>query len=213
MSDCPAEALGDNAPPDRAFAELMDRLRAGDADAAAAIFHRFAQRLCALARGRLDRLVRPKLDPEDVLQSVFHSFFARHADGQFELDGWDSLWGMLVVLTVRKCGRRVGYYRAARRDVEREVADPPAPAAGDADWEAIAREPTPAEAALLTETVERLMQRLEGRERQILALSLQGLTTAEISAQVGRTERTVQRVLERVRKWLERMRAEQPEAP
>src|SRR5690242_9456367 len=55
------------------FADLMARLRAGDDAAAAALFQRFATRLIALARGRLDGLVRRKVDPEDVVQSVFRS--------------------------------------------------------------------------------------------------------------------------------------------
>ena len=56
--------------------------------------------------------------------------------------------------------------------------------------------------------VEHLMNRLEGRHRRILALSLQGYQPAEISAEVGCTERTVYRVPERIRQWLERMRDE-----
>src|SRR5205085_2583064 len=116
---------------------------------------------------------------EDVLQSVFRSFFSRQAEGQFELESWDSLWSMLVVLTVRKCGRRAGYFHAARRDVQRERAPAPAGADSAAGGEHMAADPTPAEAALLTETVEQLMGRLEGHERQILALRLQGYTIPE----------------------------------
>jgi RNA polymerase sigma-70 factor (ECF subfamily) len=186
---------------DLPFEELMGRLRAGDQDAAAQVFHRFARRLIALARSRLDKLVRPKVDPEDVVQSVFRSFFARHAEDPFDLNDWDSLWAVLTVVTVRKCGHRLDHLRAACRDVQREV-----PAA--AGWEVLAREPTPSQAALLTETLEQLMRALDDRDRQILTLSLQGLPPAAISAQVGYTERTVQRVLQRVRKWLERRHAE-----
>jgi hypothetical protein len=56
------------------FEECVARLRAGDEGMAAEIFHRFAHRLLALVRSRLDSLLRPKVDPEDLLQSVFHSF-------------------------------------------------------------------------------------------------------------------------------------------
>jgi RNA polymerase sigma-70 factor (ECF subfamily) len=190
---------------DRPFADVMQRLRAGDQDAATQVFQRFADRLIALARGRLNPVIRAKLDPEDVLQSVFRSFFTRHAEGQFDLANWDSLWSMLVVLTVRKCGRRVGYFHAARRDVLRERAPEPAVQESNMAWEQMAAEPTPAEAAILTETVEQLMRRLDERERQVLALRLQGYTIPEISAQLGRAERTVERVLERVRRWLQQM--------
>lgn len=194
---------------DYPFAEVMQRLRAGDQDAATHVFRRFADRLICLARGRLDPIIRAKVDPEDVMQSVFRSFFLRHAEGQFQLENWDNLWGMLVVLTVRKCGRRIGYFQAACRDVQRER--PPRISIADTDlnWELMSNEPTPAEAAMLTETVEQVMRRLDGRERQILALRLQGFTIPEISAQLGRAERTVERVLERVRRWLQRMHDEE----
>jgi RNA polymerase sigma-70 factor (ECF subfamily) len=185
------------------FADLMARLRTGEDDAASQVFHRFAARLMLLARGRLNARLRQKVDAEDVLQSVFQSFFARYADGQFVLQDWDSLWGLLTSITLRKCARRAEHFQAARRDVRREAAPP-----ADAAWGAWAREPTPEEAALLTDTVRDLLDGLEPRERDIVALSLQGDTAAEISRQVDWGERTVQRILARVRKRLQRQRDE-----
>jgi len=182
---------------DQSFANVMDRLRAGDGDAAAEVFHRFAHRLIGLARSRLDDLLRAKVDPEDVMQSVYRSFFRRQAQAGYDFAGWDGLWGMLTVITLRKCGHRAEYFHAGRRDVRRESCGSDLP---------IATDPTPSHAARLAETVEQVMRGLEERERDILALSLQGYDTAEISAQVGRTERTVQRVLKRVREELEQMR-------
>jgi RNA polymerase sigma-70 factor (ECF subfamily) len=189
---------------DDEFDELMARLRGGDDDAAAEVFHRFARRLVALARSRLDERMRGKVDPEDVLQSVFRSFFTRQRDGQFDVESWGGLWGLLAVMTVRKCANRVAYFRAACRAADRERG--PAPAEGsDAPWEAMADEPTPSEAAALTETLEALMRGLEDRDRGILTLHLQGYTIPEISEQTGRSERTVCRVMDRVRNHLRRM--------
>jgi RNA polymerase sigma-70 factor (ECF subfamily) len=189
---------------DASFADLMARLRTGDDDAAAQVFHRFANRLVGLARVRLDGKIRQKMDPEDLLQSVFQSFFARYAAGQItDLESWDNLWAMLVVITLRKCGRRIDYFHAGRRDVRREVSVEPPSDQSDVDWDASAAEPTPLEAAMLAEVVERLLGSFEGRHRQILALSLQGCPVPEISTQVGCTERTVYRVLERATEWLE----------
>ncbi len=200
---------------DNSFAELIGPLRHGDDRAAAEVFNRYAQRLIALARSRLDPGTRQKVDPEDVVQSVYRSFFTRYADGQFDVRDWDNLWSMLTVMTVRKCVNRVEFFRAACRDVQREVA---AQTASDETTvgrahEGVSAEPTPDEAAALTDTVEQLMRGLENeRERQILTLSLQGYSAAEVSGRVGRAERTVRRVLERVRERLKRMR-EEPSAP
>ncbi len=78
-----------------------------------------------------------------------------------------------------------------------------------ADWQALGTEPTPAQAAILAETVEQVLRSLaDERERHMVTLSLQGATSEEISMQVGRSERTVQRILRRVRQRLERLRDE-----
>ena len=69
----------------REFDELMDLLASGDEDAAREVFLRFSSRLIAVTRNRLDKRILQKIDPEDVTQSVFRSFFARQANGSFEL--------------------------------------------------------------------------------------------------------------------------------
>jgi RNA polymerase sigma-70 factor (ECF subfamily) len=191
------------------FDAMMTRLRSGDQAAAREIFHRYANRLIGLARSRLSNLMQQKVDPEDVIQSVFKSFFVRQADGRFDLENWDSLWAMLTVITLRKCGHRVEYFRAACRDVRREADVGPTDADSSAAWEAVAREPSPSEAAMLEETLEHLLQPLDERERKIAVMSLQGHTIVEIAEEVHRSERTVQRVLEHVRKRLKRLREDE----
>ncbi len=198
-------------PEDDSFAELVARLRAGDQEAAELVVDQFARRLVALARSRLSRAVLRKEDPEDVLQSVFKSFFLRCARGQFRLDSREDLWALLVTITLRKCGHRTEHFRAARRDARREEPLPESPGGPGGGWEKLAREPTPLEASLLSETVERLLDGLEGHQRQIVQLSLEGETVAGISARVGVTERTVQRVLKGVRERLEQWQAEAEE--
>src|SRR5207302_11053184 len=102
--------------------QLMAALRRGDDAAAQVVFERYARRLIGLAATRLPERIRSKVDPEDVVQSAFRSFFLRQANGRIDLDDWDGLWTMLTVITVRKCGHRLEQLQAARRDVRREVA-------------------------------------------------------------------------------------------
>jgi RNA polymerase sigma-70 factor, ECF subfamily len=188
---------------DPSFADLMARLQSGDNQAAGRVFHRFATQLIVLASNQLDPRLRPKIDAEDVTQSVFRSFFAHHAAGEMvDLESWDSLWGMLVVMTLRKCLRQKSFFSADCRDILREVAFTPFANESGAAWNFCDRQPTPEQAAVLSETVEDLLKQFAGRPRQILTLCLQGLTAAEISAQVGCTERTVFRTYERVKHWL-----------
>jgi RNA polymerase sigma-70 factor (ECF subfamily) len=187
------------------FAELMDRLRSGEDAAAREVFARFAARLVGLARRNLGGRLAAKVDPEDVVQSAYKSFFVRQREGGLEVGSWDGLWGVLTLITLRKCADRAAYYQAGKRDVSREVAGGgEGDAAGDL---ALDREPRPEEAAVMAETVEALFRALaEPDERAILELSLQGFTATEISEKLGRAERSVRRLREGLRKRLERMR-------
>lgn len=182
------------------FDDLISRLRAGDPSAAAEVFEQFSRRLIALARTRLEGAVRRKVDPEDVLQSALRTFFRRHGRGEFELTGWDGLWSLLSVITLRKCGHVLEHYRAECRDVGRESAPPPT-----ADWLALAREPTPAEAVCLGETVQALLRDKSTRDRRIVELLLQEEPNRAIGEGLGCSERTVERVRRRLREELAAM--------
>jgi RNA polymerase sigma-70 factor (ECF subfamily) len=174
---------------------LCERLRAGDEVAARAAYERWSSRLVGLARARLGNIVSAKEDPEDVVQSVYRSFFRRFAAGGYSVASWEDVWAMLAAIAVRKCANRRKRYAAGRRDARREVAlfDQALPSA---------LEPTPAEAAALSDTIEALLRGFDPPERAIVELSLQGYSTAEIRDRLGRAERSVQRVREQVRSLL-----------
>jgi RNA polymerase sigma-70 factor, ECF subfamily len=192
------------------FAILMSRLRSGEDTAAREVFVRFASRLAGLARRHLDARLAVKVDPEDVVQSAYKSFFMRQREGELDVGTWDGLWGLLTMITLRKCADRAAYYHAEKRNVARETAagnpDDSAPAVIELAFD---REPQPDEAAALAETVEALFRAIDDPdERAILELSLQGYTATEISEQLGRAERSVRRLREHIRKRLERMQIE-----
>ena len=95
-------------------------------------------------------------------------------------------------------------FRAGRRDVKREAA-PPADDRPVSD--ALARDPTPDEVAMLGELVEGLLRPLNARDRQIAALAFQGYAATEIAAETGASERTIYRTLEGIRGRLRRLNA------
>jgi RNA polymerase sigma-70 factor (ECF subfamily) len=188
------------------FAEFLARLQGQDDAAAQELFVRFAHQLIALANRHIGAGLRHKVDPEDVVQSAYKSFFFRYRAGKLDVVNWNSLWGLLTLITARKCADRAAYHRAECRDSAREVSL----ARGEeaAPLEPFGREPSPLEAAVLSETVEQLLAGLDEEERPILELSLQGHTTREISERLGRAERTVRLLREGVRHRLERMQRE-----
>jgi RNA polymerase sigma factor (sigma-70 family) len=169
-----------------------------------ALFEQFSRRLIGLARCHLDARLANKVDPEDVVQSAYKSFFLRYGDQTLTTHGSDALGSLLTLITLRKCADRARYYQADCRDMNQEAS---ALAGSEpAFWrEAVSREPTPEHAVVLAETVEKVLREVGADERQVVELSLQGYSTQEISAQLSRAERSVRRLRERVRKYLEQL--------
>src|SRR5262245_18028981 len=85
------------------------------------MFERFTFKLIGLARRHLDARLHHKIEPEDVVQSAYKSFFLRYGEGALSNQGWQGLWGLLTCITLRKCADRVRFYRAERRDISREA--------------------------------------------------------------------------------------------
>jgi RNA polymerase sigma-70 factor (ECF subfamily) len=194
---------------DASFEELRERLRVGDEAAAEEVFRTYVCRLVALAERHLGHAVRQRVDPEDVVQSVFRSFFRRNSAGQWRLKGWRHLWALLAIITVRKCRRQNRLARAACRDIRREEHPEPLDSGGGVLREPADPEPTPEEGAVLAELIEHLVAGLPGPEQQIVGLTLQGQAIPAIAAQVGCSERKVYRIQAQLREYLESLRGEE----
>lgn len=187
-------------------ADLVLRWREGDERAADEIFGRYAERLLALARSRLSVQLARYLDAEDVVQSAYRSFFVGARDGKYVLRRSGDLWRLLVGITVHKLQHQVERRVAKKRAAARET-----PGNGlELNAMALAREPTPADAAALADTLEHLLAPLDPLQRRMVALRLDGFSLDEISQEVERSERTVRRVLEQFKEGLvEHSKAEQ----
>lgn len=184
-------------------AGLLHRIRAGDQAAAQELFQQYSRRLIGLARQRLNSKLQAKVDAEDVMQSVFRSFFRRHGEGEFSIPDEERLWGLLAIITVRKCGEWADYFGAQCRDVNREMSALPTGDDSLPGWQVVAADPTPSQAFLLTETLTEAMRDFDPREQEMVTLALQGYDTHEIGREVSRSERTVRRLLDRFRSRLE----------
>jgi RNA polymerase sigma-70 factor (ECF subfamily) len=192
---------------DRSFPHLLVQLRAGNDRAAGEVVQRFSRRLLALARRRQHRWARRTEDPEDVVQSVFQSFFACLREGRFRLISWNDLWRLLKAITFHKCADQLDYARARRRHVQRAVSLLSPGVSPDEMWELAGREPSPLEALLLAETVDQLVGAFAVEDRPIVELSVQGYSAVEISSRLGRAVRSVRRVRQRIKKRLWHMQA------
>jgi RNA polymerase sigma-70 factor (ECF subfamily) len=180
----------------------MAQWRNGDQEAAGILFRRYANRLLALARSRLAPCLARHVDPEDVVQSAYRSFFTGARAGRYDLGRSGDLWRLLVAITLHKLQHQVERHTAAKRDVSRVCHLDDEGTLIRLRGEVLAREPTPAEAAALTDTVQQLLAGLGTLERRMVELRLQEHSIDEIAHDVGRSERTVRRLLERVKERL-----------
>jgi RNA polymerase sigma-70 factor (ECF subfamily) len=179
-------------------ADLVQRWRAGDERAAEQLFARYGQRLVHLAEQHLSRRLAGRMDGEDVVQSVFRTFFRRTAGGEFRLDSSAQIWRLLVQITLRKTGAKARYHTAGPRNAAAEVP-------GDA-WlpEALASDPGPAEATALVDQIAVLLRGLPVTYGSMLEMRLQGYDLREIAAHLDCSVRTVQRALTLLQQRLSR---------
>ncbi len=128
-------------------------------------------------------------------------FPAGLTEGRLDLAGHDSLWPLLAQIAIRKYQDQVEAFHAQKRDVTRET-----PLDAGTAPEPVAHAASPLEELAAAETVELLASRMaDERQRQILAMHLGGYRAREIAAEVRLSERTVKRVLKRVRDLYEEL--------
>lgn len=189
---------------DTTSADLLARWRAGDQTAAEEIFRRYFERLLALAQSRLSGRLARRIDPEDVVQAAYCCFFLAARQGRFAFSDRGDLWRLLVSITLHKLRQSTEYHAAGKRSVSREF-DLRSTGQSRADPDVVlARDPTPAEAAALADTVERALRGLGPFERRMVEFWLQGYALEEIAEATDSCERTVRRVLGRVKERLGR---------
>jgi RNA polymerase sigma-70 factor (ECF subfamily) len=186
------------------LAELVQRWRAGDPQAPAQLYARYARQLTRLAEQHLSRKLAGRVDGEDVVQSVFRTFFRRSARGEFAIDSASQLWRLLVRITLSKVRAKARFHTARRRAVQDE-------ARGEDGWlaEAVAREPDPAEAVALVDQIEDLLRGLPDVHCHVLELRLQGYSVTEIAERLNVARQTVYRTLHVLQHRLQRGEAEE----
>jgi len=178
---------------------LLERFRDGDEMAAEALFSRYFQRLTLLARSRLSPRLARRTDPEDIVMSVYRSFFTQAREGRYTLRRGGDLWRLLSSITRYKLLHQARDQNAFRRSIDVEL-----PLDQVEEWRFLERqrEPSPEEAAALADELERVLAQLSALGRRVLELRLQGAQLAEIAEDTGRSERTIRRALGQIRELL-----------
>ena len=168
---------------------LVRRFRTGDQAAAAALFARYAARVRALARSRCTTSYAVRFDADDIVQSVFRTFFngVRHETYNVPPEG--HLWGLLMVLALNKIRSQVDFHGAAKRSVHRTSRS------DELDAHVVGGANDPSE-GFLQVVLDDLLAGLPESNREIVRLRIDGYEVKEIAARTGRSRRTVERVLQ-----------------
>jgi RNA polymerase sigma-70 factor (ECF subfamily) len=172
-------------------------LQRGQGDAATELYLRYAGRLHALVRARRGADLAARLDPDDIVQSVFRTFFGRAAEGHYTVPQGEELWKLFLVIALYKIRDTGAYHRAGKRDVGRTAQGAAFDRAADSE---AGRDETAL--AVLQMVVDEVLERLPPGHRRIIEMRAEGYEVAEIAQATGRAKRSVERILQEFRERL-----------
>lgn len=175
---------------------LLRRFRRGDQDGATAIYLRYAHRLRGFVRAKRSPQLAQRVDVEDIVQSVFRSFFEGVSHGDYEVPAGEELWKLFLVIALNKIRVQGRFHRAAKRDVRQTQSSDLGAGAME--------EPSQDDSAyaFLELVVDEVLGRLPTAHRTMIEKRIAGYEIAEIAEQTRRSKRTIERVLQEFRKRL-----------
>lgn len=193
----------DGADQDEVLERLILGLRNNEPWAATDVVRRYGDSLHRIADSRLSPALKRRLDADDVMQSVFRTFFRRVRDSKLQVDDADQLWNLLCAITLTKVREQARFHRRKKRGIDQE-----ATSAEIAEYEAQHQDVAgPLDPGILkvdfADAFINLLESLDEEENMILILKLGNHSNANIAEHVGVSERTVRRILAKLQKRLE----------
>ncbi len=172
---------------------LLRLFCAGSEDAAARLFERYGGRLYDVAERQLGNDLLQRVDADDIVQSVFRTFFRRAINGEYQVPKGEELWRLLLVIGLNKVRSQGVRHRAQRRDVSRTAncSDSTKPAQDQTGF------------VVLKMAIDDLVSSFPEAHRHIVNLRIEGFEIGEIANKTKRSHRTVERVLQQFRNHLQ----------
>ncbi len=182
----------DDSNPDLSDAALLNRFQSGQEDAATALYQRYAHRLLRLAGKRSSDGLSKRVDADDIVQSVFRTFFRRAATGHYQLPEGEELWKLFLVISLNKIRKKSEFHHAAKRDVDRTQSMGESQlAAHDAAFE------------VLRLTIDDLISDMHPQHQGVIRDRINGFEVADMAQRNKLSRRTVERVLQGFRQRLQ----------
>jgi len=181
------------------FPVLLNRARQRDPEAVSELCRQYEPRLRVVARVLLGPALRPALDSMDLVQSVHRSLLIGFREEKFDISTPENLMALALTLLRRKVAR---HWRRVQRQRRLELGGSSIDLLPTILADLTTPEAGPAEVAQYHDQVEQLCRQLDATERHVLALRLDGYTTAEIAQQLGLNHITLRVRLTRLRERL-----------
>jgi len=179
----------------------INLVKHGDSTAANRIWQHYFDRLVRSVRHRLYGQSRAVADEEDIVLSVFDSFYCAVEKGRFpDLSDRDDLWRLLLRMSARKVVDKRRHDLRQRRGGHEKIKS--LDHAGDDGTviEAIGDEPSPEMVLMMQESVGQFFSHLGvGQLREIAGAKLEGYSNAELAQRFDCSERTIERRLHLIR--------------
>jgi RNA polymerase sigma-70 factor (ECF subfamily) len=187
-------ALAESSQPEVSDRSLVRRLRTGSQDAATQLYLRYAKRLHGLSRAKCSPDLAARVDPDDIVQSVFRTFFRRVEKGEYDVPDGEELWKLFLVIGLNKIRTAGTFHRAAKRDVRSSFGSDDLGLAAE-----MIDEPDTTSLSVLKMSIDEVLGKLSPSHREIIHLRIEGHDVSAIADQLGRSKRSVERILQGLR--------------
>lgn len=172
---------------------LVEQCHQANGDARDELYRRYYEELWALAEREIGQQVQRAMGPDDVVASVFRTFFRRTAQGQYAVEHSGALRRLLGKMVINKIRKR-----AKKAEMRRVASD------GSGLANVPAEPPTEQEAKELAEELKAVTDDLDPLELDILRLLGEGRTHTDVAQQLRISRWTIRRLINRLRGRLER---------
>jgi RNA polymerase sigma factor (sigma-70 family) len=168
---------------------LLETARSGDQPSLNALFNRFYARLIGWANRELHPAKCRAFDAEDIAVEAFHSFYLGMEQGKYpDIGDRRSLQSLLATITIRKAINRIEEANTVKRGGGK--------IAGESVFNEFDSLPgidlNPAEQSIIDDEVEYCLNKIPEKLRDVLRLTIHGLSTSDIARELNCSTRSIQ---------------------